>query len=69
LLGITHINLRNVREVMSGIGNLLTGASDLIADNLSIKAEMAAEYRSYEAELGEDWHGEWRRGWACPYSE
>jgi hypothetical protein len=48
LPGITHINLRNVREVMSGIGNLLTGASDLIAEHLSIKGEMMAEYRSYE---------------------
>src|SRR5665811_1106355 len=36
LPGITHINLRNVREVMSGIGNLLTGASALIAEHLSI---------------------------------
>lgn len=58
LPGITHINLRNVREVMSGIGNLLTGASCQIDEYLSIKGEMAAEYGSYEAELGEDWSGE-----------
>ena len=59
LPGITHINLRNVREVMSGIGNLLTGASCLVEEHLSIKGEMEAEYRSCEGEEGEDWRGEW----------
>jgi hypothetical protein len=58
LPGISHINLRNVREVMSGIGNLLTGAREQVAQYLSIKCEMEAEYNSYEAELAED-SGEW----------
>lgn len=59
LPGITHINLRNVREVMTAISNLLTGASCQIDEYLSIKSEMAAEYGSYEAEQGEDWREDW----------
>lgn|GEM_PF-6380773 len=59
LPGITHINLRNVREVMSGIGNMLTGASCLVEEHLSIKGKMEAEYGSDEADPGEDWRGEW----------
>ena len=31
---------------MSGIGSMLTGASDLIAEHLAIKGDIGAEYRS-----------------------
>jgi len=58
LSSISHINLRNVREVMSGIGSMLTGASDLIAEHLAIKGDIGAEYRSYETELEQEYRPE-----------
>ena len=44
LPGIMHINLRNVRDVMSEIGDLLTGAGGLVAEYLAIKSEMEAGF-------------------------
>ncbi|MGL4602787.1 MAG: hypothetical protein ACRCU9_01470 [Iodobacter sp.] len=44
LPGITHINLRNVREVIAKISVILTGAGCQIANYLQLKASMESEY-------------------------
>ena len=46
LPGISHINLRNVREVITKIDNILTGASCQIGEYLQYKFEMEREYRN-----------------------
>lgn len=45
--GLTHINLRVLRETMEGISNLLSGAHDQISDYLAYKADMRAEHGGY----------------------
>jgi hypothetical protein len=45
LPGITHINLRNVREVIGKIAVILTGASAQVGEYLGYKAEMEQEFR------------------------
>lgn len=46
LPGITHINLRNVREVIGKISIILMGASAQLGEYLSFKYEMESEFRS-----------------------
>lgn len=45
LPGISHINLRNVREVIGKISIILIGASAQIGEYLSIKRDMEREFR------------------------
>lgn len=45
LPGISHINLRNVREVIEKISFILMGASAQIGEYLSIKQDMESEFR------------------------
>ncbi|MBX9660626.1 MAG: hypothetical protein K2X00_18885 [Nitrospiraceae bacterium] len=46
LPGITHINLRNVRDVIGKISIILMGASAQLGEYLSFKHEMESEFRS-----------------------
>lgn len=45
LPGIRHINLRNVREVIGKISNILMGANAQVGEYLSIKQDMESEFR------------------------
>jgi hypothetical protein len=45
LPGMSHINLRNVREVIGKISIILTGASIQLSEYLSFKQEMEREFR------------------------
>lgn len=44
LPGITHINIRNVGDVMAKISVILDGANAQFSEYLSIKAEIASDY-------------------------
>jgi hypothetical protein len=46
LVGMRHINLRQLRDVIQGISNVLEGASLEMGEYLHAKHEMMAEYRA-----------------------
>ncbi len=46
LPGISHINLRNIREVVGKIAVILMGASAQVGEYLSYKMEMEREFRN-----------------------
>ncbi len=50
LVGMVHINLKQLRDVVQGISHVLEGASTGMGEHLQWKHEMMAEYR---AEMGQ----------------
>jgi len=46
LTGIVHINLKQLRDVVEGISNVLEGSSTGMGEYLNAKQEMEAEYRA-----------------------
>ena len=58
LVGIRHINLRQLRDVIQGISNVLDGSSIGMGEYLKAKHEMMADYRAemmaeYRAEMAQ----------------
>ncbi len=54
LAGMQHINLRQLRDVIQGISNVLDGSSMGMGEYLNAKHEMMAEYR---AEMRNEYYG------------
>ena len=46
LPGITHINLRNVRDVVAKIAIILSGANAQVYEHLQFKLEQEREFRN-----------------------